>query len=224
MPTKKISVLSICLIFVIIISSANAQMIAEITKNVQTEFGTYHPYSVSFTPNVPTFSVEPDFNNVVNFENFKSVFNSVDSAFLFQNHFVVKKCRYQQLYDLYNMATWGGEPIFVTTDAVLHIYHVLFDHFLSEIELQKFVATLNDMTEALIIETQSQFNQSSQAEVKEATRRNLAFLYVAKKLLNGNGVTVPDAVSALVDSELVLISNHDGYHISPILGKFSALE
>ncbi|MBL7136706.1 MAG: DUF3160 domain-containing protein [Candidatus Marinimicrobia bacterium] len=205
-------------------SIAQSQMIANITDDVQTDFGIYHPYLANFIPDVPTFSVEADFSNVSNFSMIEWMINSTDSTLLVQNHFTVKKSRHKQLYDIYNDCTWNGMPIFVTTDAVLHTYHVLFDRFLSEIEVQKFIEMLDLLTETLVNQTESVFTQSTKPEAKEAARRNLAFLCVAKKLLNGTEVTIPDTVSALVDSELVLIENHDGFHYSPIFGDFSALD
>ncbi|MCK4297562.1 MAG: DUF3160 domain-containing protein, partial [Candidatus Marinimicrobia bacterium] len=183
-------------------SIAQSQMIANITEDVQTDFGIYHPYLANFIPDVPTFSVEADFSNVSNFSMVEWMINSTDSTLLLQNHFTVKKSRHKQLYDIYNDCTWNGMPIFVTTDAVLHTYHVLFDRFLSEIEVQKFIEKLDLLTETLINQTESVFTESTKPETKEAARRNLAFLCVAKKLLNGTEVTIPDTVSALVDSEL----------------------
>ncbi|MFH2025429.1 MAG: DUF3160 domain-containing protein [bacterium] len=222
---KKTSLfLNIILMIVIVTPSLDAQIIADIKGDIETEFGTYHPYPANFTPDVPTFSVESDFSNVANFSMIEWMLNSTDSTLLLQNHFTVKKSRYKQLYDIYNDCTWNGMPIFVTTDAVLHTYHVLFDRFLSEIEVQKFIEMLDVLTETLINQTESVFTQSTKPEAKEAARRNLAFLCVAKKLLNGTEVTIPDTVSALVDSELVLIENHDGFHYSPIFGYFSKLD
>jgi flagellar hook assembly protein FlgD len=206
-------------------------MISEITSDVKTNFGTYHPYSISFTPKIPSYTINPDFGDVTNYNSF--IFNSHDISLLKQNHFAVKKDsfqtfggynNYKQFYDVYNICTWRGIPIFVTTDAVLHIYHVLFDRLLSDIEYQKLYQTLNLITETLIDSTQAIYNKALKPEVREASRLNLAYLYVAKKLLIGSGVIVPDIISAKVDSELVLISNHDGYNYSPILGYFSKLD
>jgi hypothetical protein len=213
-------------IFLIILFSQNAhsQMIATITEDVETAFGIYHSIPVNVNPNVPAFVVEPDFSNVANFSRFEWTINSVDSTLFLQNHFTVKKGLYKQLYDIYNICTWDSTPLFVTSDAVLHIYHVLFDYSLSQIEIQKFVTTLNDLTEALIQQTESQMNLINSSLAKEAAKRNLAYLYVAKKLLNGDNVAVPDSVKNLVDSELSLISAHDGFHYSPILGEFSKLD
>jgi hypothetical protein len=158
--------------------NAQSQMIANITDEVETDFGTYHPYPANFTPNVHSFAVQPDFSNVENFSQMNG-FSSVDSALLLKNHFTVKKSQYTQMYDVYNICTWNGTPIFVTTDAVLHTYHVLFDRFLAELEMQVFVPALELLTETLINETQTVFAEATTPEIQEAARRNLAFLYVS---------------------------------------------
>lgn len=199
-------------------------MIADITLDVATEFGTYRPYLADFSPNAPEYTVEPDLSNVVNYSDVAWRLGAADSIFLLQNHFTVKKSQYKQLYDIYNESTWNATPIFVTTDAVLHIYHVLYDGLLSEIEVQKFVETLALLTETLIDSTASLHSQSKKPETREALLHNLAFLSVGKKLLKGADASVPEIVSAFVDSELVLISDHDGFHCSPVLGPFSELD
>jgi len=224
MKKLTLSLGSFFLIILFSVSTIHPQMLATITEDIVTEFGTYHPIAVNFTAQVPAFSFKPDFGDVNNFEQVSWNFNGIDSALLRANHFTVKKSQYKQLFDVYNSCTWNGTPIFVTSDAVLHIYHVLFDHFLSQIEMQKFVTNLNDLTEVLIQQTESQSNQLNSSLAKEAAKRNRAYLYVAKKLLNGDSVAVPDSVKNLVDSELALIANHDGFHFSPILGEFSKLD
>lgn len=202
---------------------AQVSMIADITTDVQTDFGTYHPYPADFTPNVPLFAVEPDFSNVENFQ-YLYGFSAVDSALLLQNHFTVRKSQFKQLYDIYNDCTWDGMPLFVTTDAVLHIYHVLYDKMLAEIEIQEFVPVLELLTQTLIDSTQSLYDQETDPNINEVLRRNLAFLCVSQKLLKGSNFIVPEPVSALVDSELTLINNHDGFNDSPIFGSFTKLD
>ncbi len=213
----------ICLSVCCLGYNAQSQMIANITDEVQTDFGTYHPYSANFTPNVPTFTIEPDFSNIENFSQTYG-FSSVDSTLLLRNHFTVKKSQYTQMYDVYNICTWDGTPIFVTTDAVLHTYHVLFDRFLAELEMQVFVPALELLTETLINETQTVLSEATTPEIQEAAHRNLMFLYVSQKLLKGSTVSVPDTVAGLVDAELELISDHDGFYFSPIFGSFSKLD
>ena len=212
------------IVFIFIPALLLGQMMAEIDEDVTTNFGIYRPYPAVFSSNVPAFAVTADFSNVVNFEHFSQGFTKGESELLQSNHFTVKFSQYKQLYDIYNECTWDATPVFVTTDAVLHIYHVLFDQMLADIEVQKFIETLDNLTQALLDDAESIYTQSADAEIRETSRRNMAFLGVANKLLNGEDAVVPEAVSALVDSELVLISNHAGFEISPIFGPFSALD
>jgi len=73
--------------------------LSDITEDVQTDFGTYHPYLANFTPSVPMFTVEPHFSNVENFSQIYGL-SSVDSILLIQNHLTVKKNPYKQLNDV----------------------------------------------------------------------------------------------------------------------------
>ena len=211
------------LFLILSIPSSQAQMIANISENVETDFGTYYPYPAEFTPAISSFNLEPDFSNVENWSELFG-FNSTDLILLQQNHFTVKRSQYTQMYDIYNLCTWNGTPIFVTTDAVLHIYHLLFDHFLTDIEIIKFIPELEILTKKLIEQSQIQYTNLEPSEAREAAYRNLAFLYVSQKLLKGAEISVPTFLTALVDSELTLIENHDGFHYSPIFGDFSALD
>jgi len=218
--------LKLFVIFIIfgIFSHVQAQMMADIAIDIPTDFGTYHPYSASFTPQIPPYSVEDNLSDVVNFTWFEHRFSAYELNLLRNNHFAVKKSRYTQLYDIYNESTYDATPIFVTTDAVLHIYHVLYDKMLAEIEMSKFVAALLGLTDELIWQNETVFRNTSCQDVAEAARYNLAYFYVARKLLDPTDIAVPTDIAALVDSELALIAQHDGFHFSPVLGTFSMLD
>ncbi len=225
MRTFKLVYINFILIFSLSsVVMAQSQMIADITENVETEFATYQPYLVEFTPSVPSFTIDPDFANVNYFTRMPSTLNETEMNLLAKNYFIVKKSPYKQLFDIYNECTWHGTPVFVTTDAVLHTFHVLYDKLLAEIEIQKFNSMLRYMTDTLLANAKITSQTASNSAVQEAALKNLAFLYVAKKLLDGDTVTVPESVSALVDSELVLIQNTKGYAFSPILGTFSKMD
>jgi len=166
----------------------SSQMIADISEPVETDFGTYRPYPAVFTPNVPSFTIEQDFSNIENFSEFGG-FTQTDLTLLMQNHFTVKKSGYTKFYDIYNICTYYGTPIFVTTDAVLHTYHVLFDQILSDIEIREFINKLDMLTENLLDTAISLYKQAEKPETIEAFQRNIAFFSVARKLLKGVDVT-----------------------------------
>jgi len=212
------------IIMFVVYWQVRAQMMVDIANDIPTEFATYHPYPASFTPQVLPYSLEEDFSNVLNFTWFEDRFNEHELKLLRRNHFAVKKSRYMQLYDIYNESTYDATPIFVTTDAVLHIYHVLYDKMLAEIEMNKFVPALCDLTNEMIQQSESVYQSTKNSQVAEAAKHNLAFFYVARKLLQPLDCQVPPSVSALVDSELTLIAEHDGFHYSAVLGPFSMLD
>ncbi len=216
----------IFLLIIQICSFSRAQeMIVDITEPVTTDFGVYNPVEAEFTPQTAPYTVNPDFSNVTNFSNMSSSFSEDEISLLAKNYFTITYSRYKKLYDIYNDCTWSGMPLFITTDCVLHIYHVLYDNILAEIEKNHFYASLDTLTSILLENADEMYDQySSDTRVRDALLSNLAYVSVAKELLNESSLEVPDTVSALVALEMDLIENHTGYEFSPVLGTFTKLD
>ncbi|MDI6791872.1 MAG: DUF3160 domain-containing protein [bacterium] len=191
------------------------QPLAEITQEVETEFGLYQPYLVDVTPAVPSYIIAGDFSNVSNFKEF--AFNEKEEELLRANGFVVKRSEYKQVYDVYNDCKKRGRPIFVTTDALLHTFHILYDYTLRDLEVRQFAPDLKGLTQALLQRTQAQYDEADTGAVKEAALKNLAYFAVAARLLD-DSFDIPAAVKDVVESELTLIETHAGFSPSPIFG------
>jgi len=189
------------------------EMIADIAEDVETEFGTYHPYLVNVEPCVEPYTIEPDFSNVVNFNDF--TFSDTDKVLLLQNGFVVKPSYYKQIYDVYNECGDMRIPAFVTTDAVLHTYHILYDYMLRILEVQEFVDDLDSLNRKMLTEAESMYAEATDPDIKEAARKNVAFFAVGSVLLDSTTV-IPSYVETPVDAELSLIEAHEFYEYSPI--------
>jgi len=133
---------------------AQESMLADITESVETDFGTYVPYLVEIEPDAAQYEIESDFSNVVNFNDFN--FTEAQKAKLLQNHFVVIPGReytasgYKEIYDIYNEARENDVPQFITTDAVLHTYHKLYDKILMTAEEDYFIQFLTQMDSLLL--------------------------------------------------------------------------
>ncbi|MBN1541297.1 DUF3160 domain-containing protein, partial [candidate division KSB1 bacterium] len=196
--------------------------IADITEPVLTPFALYQPDRIEYIPAVPDYAIQPDFSDVVNFDRF--YFSDDEQARLQKNHFFARKGRYSQFYDSYNACTWNGTPVFVTTDAVLHIYHTLFDRLLRDIEVRFFMPALERLITALIERTEPLCSEQQGETVREAALRNLAYLHVARCLLHGQLENVPLSIRDWVQAEWELIQKQEGYAFSPIFGSFSALD
>ncbi len=54
-----------------------------------------------------------------------------------QNGFVVTPGDKDEIYDVYAECKEYNQPIFVTTDAVLHTSHIFFDYILRILEIEK---------------------------------------------------------------------------------------
>ncbi|MFH1008056.1 MAG: DUF3160 domain-containing protein [Candidatus Latescibacterota bacterium] len=204
----------------------SAEVIATITGDVQTEFGTYHPNPVQITPKARSYQVAEDFSNVGNFAEFD--FSEADRLLLAQNLFVVKpspsveeygesglQTRGQVLHEIYQDCKDREIPIFVTTDAMLHTFHILYDYALRALEVERFADDLDLLNKALVAETQQQIAASGQDSVRAILHKNLAFFSVAA-VLKDEAFAIPPSVADLVEAELALIEAHEGFAPSPI--------
>ncbi|MBL7143990.1 MAG: DUF3160 domain-containing protein, partial [Phycisphaerae bacterium] len=105
-------------------------------------------------------------------------------------------------------------PLFITADTLLHLYHIQFDETLKEIEEREFIIDIRDLTTALLDDALSLHEQYTD-NLKEAAKRNVAYLAVAKKLIDPNA-QVPQFVASLVAGELAKIDAHAGFTESDI--------
>ncbi|MEA3431979.1 MAG: DUF3160 domain-containing protein [candidate division WOR-3 bacterium] len=190
-------------------------MIADITEDVETEFGTYHPYTVNVQPSIPPYSIEPDFSNVVNYSDFE--FTEDDELYLLQNAFCVAPSIYMEMYDIYNEARENNIPIFITTDCVLHTYHLLYDKILKTAEEERFTQDLINLTDAVLNQLETAYDGAFDTLVREALLLDIAYVSVGYSLIDTTFIPCP-LVDSLVEAELSLIYAHEGYTLSPIFG------
>ena len=186
-------------------------------------FATYRYQPAALTPAVPAYTVQPDLSNVTNAGDF--TFSAAQKAALVQNAFVVVPPRntqvsdvqpvYRQFYQLYEDGRYEQRPAFVTTDSVLHVYHLMFDKLLRTAESKYLIADAKGLTQAMLATTQAQVTALKGTPGEAAATRNLAYFAVAAKLLDPNAA-VPGEVSDRVSKELALIEAHDGLHDSNI--------
>jgi hypothetical protein len=150
----------------------------------------------------------------------------------------------EDVAEAYRLLSEQGLPILVTSGSLLHTYHVLFGHLLMTAESEHFYDDMWNLSSSLL-EKCVEVHESSRGELREAARRDAAFLAVGLSLLApeedqvsagspgrlGGGAgqkdfaasdlerysfPLPPAIRDLVREELRLIESHDGYVPSPI--------
>jgi len=184
-------------------------------------FADYVPYQVKVQPAVPGYEI--DLDQVAN-PDLLTRLSDEQRALLEENGFVVVPSRVTQIYEVYKSVKERSIPIFVTTDALLHTYHILYDYSLRSAEIQHFVNDLQGLNAVMIEVAEEQYSAAlrepqgeASGEVGEAARRNLAFFSVASVLLDPSTPITAD-VADDVNAELDLIVAHQGFAESPIFG------
>jgi len=186
-----------------------------IKSAISTEFAEYKPYTVDITPNADSYSLPVNLGKIENKKKF-SLDNKVEQK-LTEQGFVAVPSNYDQIYSIYEDNTENARPNFVTTDSVLHTYHILYDYTLRNLEINKFIPDLKNLNKVLLQNALSQYASISDPSLKSAAKKNVAYFTVASKLLEPE-TAIPTDVKDLVEQELSLIDNHIGFQDSPIFG------
>ena len=129
--------------------------------------------------------------------------------------FVVSPGMEKEFFTLYEKSRYNNEPIFVTSDSLLHVYHLLFDKTLRTAEVEHFIPLLRQLNQALLSQADVQYQTLIGTAWQQDALRTVAFIGVASKLLDQN-VQSPAYAADLVDAELALVNAAAGLAPSPL--------
>jgi hypothetical protein len=132
-----------------------------------------------------------------------------------QNGVVVSPGVEKEFYTVYEKARYDNVPIFVTSDSLLHSYHLIFDKVLRTAERQAFAPLLGELNKAMLAQTDAQYQALQGTAWEEAARRAVAFVGVGATLLDPQ-TAVPDYAQELVQGEVALIEAAAGIQPSPL--------
>jgi len=195
--------------------STGAELPPVSSVQVSATFAPYQEVPVNLNPSLKDYQIAPDLSNVINKDLF--VFSEEAQRRLAENGFVVVAGQEREFFTPYEINRYGSIPSFITTDAMLHNYHLYFSHLLRTLEKDKLRDTLVTLTDSMLRESQDQYQALKGTDWENAARRNVAFFSVAARLLDPKAV-VPSYVSAEVNAELQLIEDHqDTFTPSPVI-------
>ncbi len=178
-------------------------------------FAPYSEAAVDEQPLLKAYTVAPDLSNLENRQRFE--FSPAAQELLVKNGFVVVPDTYTEFYQLYEINRYESVvPNFVTTDSMLHNYHLYFDYLLKAVEEDKLMPELKQLSQGMLKSSQEQYQALPDGTWKTAAARNLAFFSVANQLINP-GAAIPAAVRDEVQAELKLINAHNNTAISPVM-------
>jgi len=192
--------------------------IADRTTIYRQPFAEYKPITVRL-PDKSAFdyTLPIDLTNIKGLENLG--LSEGQLHLLALNGFVVSTPiagQFQEFYQLYESLRYQeNQTTFATTDAVFHIYHLIFDKMLRDLEREYFISDLKTLTNSLLKTATNQYNALRGTPLEDPALRNVAYFGVASELL-GLNPAIPDAAISMVKSEISLIESHHGANISPI--------
>lgn len=138
------------------------------------------------------------------------------SELLKKNGFAVSTAYYKEISDIYLECKDTNQPIFITTDAVLHTGHIFFDYLLRILEVEKLYDSAIELTDRMLELSTKQYYEASSEEVKEAARLNIGFFAVAKRQFDPE-YQVDYGLNELVEQECENIKNHKGLEFRELL-------
>lgn len=182
---------------------------------VAAAFAPYSEVPVTLRPSVQAYKVAADLGNVTNKDRFN--FSPAAQNLLSKNGFVVVPSPEREFFSSYEANRYEGVPNFVTTDAMLHNYHLYFSHLLRTLEKDKLRGELASLTGSMLAESQKHYQALKGTDWENAARRNVAFFSVAARLLDSRAA-VPSSVRREVEKEIGLITAHQEIFVpSPVM-------
>jgi hypothetical protein len=125
--------------------------------------------------------------------------------------------RYGELYVFNYGQSYSTIPVFISSDFLMHVFHVVFDRMFQSVEQKRFLPILEELTSNLLRLSTEQMQKPTTPLLRSASARNVAYLSVAARLLNDT-VDVPQEVKELTEWELRLINDASGFKDSPLMG------
>ncbi len=175
------------------------------------QFAVYRKLPVTVQPTVSQEPIAGDLSNVAS----AFLFTAGQQQALAQSGFVVSPSGEKEFYVLYEQARYNYEPIFVSSDSLLHAYHLVFDKLLRTLEVEQFIPALKQFNALMLQDVEDQYEELLGTPLEESARRNVAFIAVGSRLLDPS-VPIPPYATDLAEAELTLIKAHSGINPSPL--------
>lgn len=175
------------------------------------------PFAIAQTARVKPYKVSPTLAEVSNLTHFnrKMPVSTAKRSMLAKNLFAVAPTKTKQLFQIYEDNDYKDIPSFVTTDTILHLYHIFFDYTLRSVEEQKLMPILQHLTEGMLADSVKTWGEISDGQLKDAALKNVVFFGIAARRL-GLQAKIPTQAEGMMRIETDLIDRHEGFRIGAI--------
>ncbi len=120
----------------------------------------------------------------------------------------------RQFHHVYEAAAYDGHPVFMTTDAAYHVWHLAFDKLLRETEQQVLLPELESMLLRLVELARAQRDELAGTALAEPADRVAQFYEAAATLLELD----IGPIGTLAEAEVELALDAGSVEVSPTIG------
>jgi len=184
-------------------------------------FAEWTDYTVDFTPQVPDYTIKTDLSNVEYTDILAGPTNK--EAFIAENGFYVAEGWSDEFFSIYEDNRYELIPNFVTTDSVLHTYHLYFNYILKSLEEAELYDLAQDLSKSMMEKSEEQYQELMGTEWETAAQRNVAYFALALRQFNPDAY-VPDHVEEAIKIDGDAMVAHEGIAESAVMNSEEFLE
>jgi hypothetical protein len=200
----------------VIIGSLVFGLAAATAEEPKAPFSSYKQVPVNLPGSYTGYSLPINRGDITNLDHY--ALSDARVKALLKNGFFVTPGQYKEFFQIYNEAPYSQNPPFITTDSMLHVFHLIFDKVLRDLERQRFSPDLIALTTACRKEAEGTYRSLKGTEMADPALRVLAYFSTAESLLVP-GAPVPPEAARLVSGELALINSASGLEESVVFPK-----
>ena len=169
-----------------------------------------------YVPSVESYQVEADLSNVENADRFYLQDHMVKK--LVENNFVVCDGTWSEFFDLYEQNRYLQVPVFVTTDSMMHTYHLYFALLQKNTESHYLTDLTGKFSSRMYEDSLAQYQELAGTEWEDAALKNVAFFAVGAELMGEDVADLPTGAKTIAGQEQQLILDAQSVEESPLTG------
>lgn len=175
----------------------------------------YDSDAIKYNPSIVAYKPKADLSDVYDIE--RVYLGDEAREKLARNNFVVAYGSEAEFFDLYEFNRYAQYASFVTTDSMMHTYHLYFAMLQENTERNYLYGNIERLSKRMYDNCLAQYEELKGSEWEEASRLNTAYFAIACILLETD-IDIPEEVKETVDEEIKKINASETVAVSEITG------
>lgn len=144
---------------------------------------------IQYKPNYKNIDLESDLSNICNLDAYMDtayITEDIKNHLLKDGFYVDSTYGVEQPFQTYEFNEYLTMSSFVTTDSMVHLYHIFYDNMLRQVEEDKFLPMLKNLNSKMLESAIEDYNSAKDPVVKEAAKKNLILFSTGEFIIGDN--------------------------------------